>query len=65
MLVIVGFIVINFILGGVVNFGDFFYFFLKSFLKFVFGLGVGNMGDFFLLNNGVNVINYIDFDVSD
>lgn len=51
--------------GGVVNFGDTFYISPKTASKTASGSGAGNVGDFWILNNGISATNMIDPDVSD
>lgn len=51
--------------GGVVNFGDTFYISPKTSSKTASGSGAGNVGDFWVLNNGISATNMIDPDVSD
>jgi spore germination protein PF len=62
---IVGPIKINNVDGGVINFGDTFYLAPKSQVKSASGSGGGNAGDFHIINNGINVTNMIDPDVTD
>lgn len=65
MLVIIGFVSIMSVGGGVVMFGDMFYVFLKSVVKIVLGSGFLNIGNFVNINNGILGINMLDSDLFD
>ncbi|MFY4777073.1 spore germination protein [Metabacillus sp. RGM 3146] len=51
--------------GAVVNFGDTFYISPKTTTKTASGSGGANVGDFWVLNNGISATNQIDQDLSD
>ncbi|WP_416148226.1 spore germination protein [Salipaludibacillus sp. HK11] len=51
--------------NGVLNFGDTLNISPKSTTKAVSGSGGGNTGDFIITNNGINLNNTLDPDVSD